>query len=217
MRCRYLVGADGGSSFVRKTLGVGFLGETDATDRSIIADVKAAGPDRDHWPMWTNPGNPSNRVSLCPLPATEYFQFVAPVTTDDVPDLTLESLQAIFEQRSGITGVRLSYLRWATLYRVNVRMADRFRLARVFLAGDAAHVHSPAGGQGLNTGIQDAYNLGWKLGAVLNGAPDSLLDSYEAERLPVAATMLGMTTALHKQGLSSAGPRRRMPRSTSTS
>jgi 2-polyprenyl-6-methoxyphenol hydroxylase-like FAD-dependent oxidoreductase len=200
VRCGYLVGADGGASFVRKALGVGFVGETDATDRSIIADVQAAGPDRDHWHMWTNPGNPANRVALCPLPGTEFFQFVAPVTTDEAPGLTLESLQTIFDQRSGVIGVRLSALRWATVYRVNVRLADRMRVGRVFLAGDAAHVHSPAGGQGLNTGIQDAYNLGWKLGAALGGAPDSLLDSYEAERLPVAAAMLGMTSALHKQG-----------------
>ncbi|QEL16674.1 FAD-dependent monooxygenase [Limnoglobus roseus] len=205
VRCRYLVGADGGASFVRKSMGVSFVGETDATDRSIIADVKAAGPDRDHWHMWTNPGNPANRVSLCPLPGTEYFQFVAPVTTDDVPDLTLEPLQGIFDRRSGVTGVRLTDLRWATVYRVNVRMAERFRVGRVFLAGDAAHVHSPAGGQGLNTGIQDAYNLGWKLGAVLAGASEALLDTYEAERLPVAANLLGITSALHKQGFWSKG------------
>ncbi|OWK37796.1 FAD-dependent oxidoreductase [Fimbriiglobus ruber] len=207
VRCRYLVGADGGPSFVRKAIGIGFAGTTDATDRSIIADVIASGPDRDHWHTWTNPGNPANRVSLCPLPGTDFFQFVAPVTTDDVPALTLESLQAIFDQRSGVSGVRLSDLRWATMYRVNVRLADRFRMGRVFLAGDAAHVHSPAGGQGLNTGVQDAYNLGWKLGAVLRGAPETLLDSYEAERLPVAAHVLGMTSALHKRWANGGTPR----------
>jgi hypothetical protein len=70
----------------------------------------------------------------------------------------------------------------------------------VFLAGDAAHVHPPAGGQGLNTGIQDAYNLGWKLGQVLEGAPATLLDSYEEERLPIAADVLGISTRLYKQG-----------------
>ena len=79
VRCRYLVGADGGASFVRKAVAVPFVGETDATDRSIIADVKAAGPDYDRWHMWINPGTPSNRVSLCPLPGTDVFQFVAPV------------------------------------------------------------------------------------------------------------------------------------------
>jgi hypothetical protein len=77
-------------------------------------------------------------------------------------------------------------------------MVDRYRVGRVFLAGDAAHVHPPAGGQGLNTGIQDAYNLGWKLASVASGGPDSLLDTYEAERLPVAAAVLGMTKRLHQ-------------------
>ena len=78
-------------------------------------------------------------------------------------------------------------------------MVDRYRVGRVFLAGDAAHVHSPAGAMGMNTGIQDAYNLGWKLGAVLNGAKVSFLDSYEEERLPVAASLLGISTRLHQQ------------------
>ena len=75
-------------------------------------------------------------------------------------------------------------------------MVNRYRIGRVFLAGDAAHIHSPAGGQGMNTGIQDAYNLGWKLGLVLHGANASLLDTYEEERLPVAASVLGISTRL---------------------
>ena len=80
-----------------------------------------------------------------------------------------------------------------SLYRVNIRMAERFRVGRVFLAGDAAHVHSPAGGQGLNTGVQDSYNLGWKLAA------ERALDTYEEERLPVAAGVLGLSTRLHQK------------------
>src|ERR1700688_3310821 len=78
-------------------------------------------------------------------------------------------------------------------------MVNRYRVERVFLSGDAAHVHSPAGAMGMNTGIQDAYNLGWKLGAVLNGAKVSLLDTYEEERLPIAACLLGISTRLHQQ------------------
>jgi 2-polyprenyl-6-methoxyphenol hydroxylase-like FAD-dependent oxidoreductase len=207
VRAKYLVGADGGRSFVRKSLGVGFLGESRDQDRSIIADVRTEGPDRDHWHMWTNPSAPSNRVSLCPLPGTNVFQFAAPVTTDTVPVLTLETLQTLFNERSGITDVRLIEVGWTTVYRVNVRLAEQFRVGRVFLAGDAGHVHSPAGGQGLNTGIQDAYNLGWKLAGVLAGAPGSLLDSYESERLPVAAGVLGFTSELHRRGFrSNAGP-----------
>ncbi len=79
---------------------------------------------------------------------------------------------------------------------MNARLAARYRAGRVFLAGDAAHIHPPTGGQGLNTSVQDAYNLGWKLGAVLRGAPDALLDSYQEERRPVAAQMLGLATGL---------------------
>jgi hypothetical protein len=79
---------------------------------------------------------------------------------------------------------------------MNARLADRYRLGRVFLIGDAAHIHPPTGGQGLNTSVQDAYNLGWKLGAVTTGAPDALLDSYEEERRPIAESALGLTTKL---------------------
>jgi hypothetical protein len=77
-------------------------------------------------------------------------------------------------------------------------MVDRYRIGRIFLAGDAAHVHPPTGGQGLNTGVQDAYNLGWKLAHVLRGGPDSLLDTYEAERLPIAAAVLGLSKRLYQ-------------------
>ena len=92
---------------------------------------------------------------------------------------------------------------WASAYSMNARLADRYRLARVFLAGDAAHIHPPTGGQGLNTSVQDSYNLGWKLAAVLDGAPEKLLASYEEERRPIAAGMLGLATRLldeSKQG-----------------
>jgi hypothetical protein len=78
-------------------------------------------------------------------------------------------------------------------------MVDRYRAGRIFLAGDAAHVHSAAGGQGMNTGIQDAYNLGWKLAQVLHGAPDTLLDTYQAERLPVAEGVLATTSRRHRE------------------
>ena len=86
-----------------------------------------------------------------------------------------------------------------SLWRANVRMVDRYRSGRLFLAGDAAHVHSPAGGQGMNTGIQDAYNLSWKLAAVWRGADAALLDTYQEERLPVARALLGLSSTLHAQ------------------
>ena len=88
----------------------------------------------------------------------------------------------------------LSDLRWSSIFRISLRLADSYRVGRVFLAGDAAHIHPPTGGQGMNTGIQDAWNLGWKLAAVLRGGVDAgLLDSYEAERRPVGAAVLERT------------------------
>jgi hypothetical protein len=100
------------------------------------------------------------------------------------------------KDRTGRSDVHVAGVSWASAYTMNARLADRYRVGRVFLAGDAAHTHPPTGGQGLNTSVQDAYNLGWKLAAVLAGAPDDLLDTYEAERRPVAAAMLQLSTAL---------------------
>jgi hypothetical protein len=93
--------------------------------------------------------------------------------------------------------LRLHGLTWASVFRPNIRIVEHYRSGRVLLAGDAAHVHPPAGAQGLNTGVQDSYNVGWKLGQVLAGAPDALLDTYETERLPVAARVLGVSTQLY--------------------
>jgi 2-polyprenyl-6-methoxyphenol hydroxylase-like FAD-dependent oxidoreductase len=197
VRAGYLVGADGGRSFVRRALGVGFEGETYETDRVLIGDVRADGLDREHWHAWGT--GRDDAVALCPLPGTQSFQFTAPV--DGVPDLSVQTVQEIFNERAGRSGVRLHDASWLSLYRANVRMVDRYRVGRVFLAGDAAHVHSPAGGQGMNTGIQDAYNLGWKLGQVLAGAPEELLDTYEEERLPIAAWVLGVASKYHAEAV----------------
>jgi hypothetical protein len=131
------------------------------------------------------------------LPHSDHYQLVAAVTPEDAENPTLETVQRLLAERTGRTDVRLHDLRWISMYRINVRMVDRFRVGRVFLAGDAAHVHSSASGQGLNTSVQDAYNLGWKLAGVINGAPHELLDTYEAERMPVAAQVLGLSSAMH--------------------
>ena len=189
VRAAYLVGADGGRSLVRKRLGIGFAGETYETERMLIADVRTDDLDRDHWHLWTDPEARTLRAGLCPLPGTDVFQLTAPLTGPDTPELSFETFQRI---ASEVAGVRLREVGWMSLYRVNIRMAERFRDRRVFLAGDAAHVHSPAGGQGLNTGVQDAYNLGWKLAA------GRALDTYEEERLPVAAGVLGLSTRLYR-------------------
>lgn len=194
---RYLVAADGGRSTVRRQLGVGFAGETYDTERMLIADVRLTGLDRDHWHVWPGGQADSLRLGLCPLPGTEDFQLTAPVaespseTTQE--SFSLASLQRLVDDVT--SGVELTHVGWTSLFRANIRMVDRYRVGDVFLAGDAAHVHSPAGGQGLNTGIQDTYNLGWKLAS----GDDVLLDTYEAERLPVAAGVLGISTRLHQR------------------
>jgi 2-polyprenyl-6-methoxyphenol hydroxylase-like FAD-dependent oxidoreductase len=197
VRSKYLIAADGGHSFVRKSLNVGFEGETWKEERLLTGDVCVDGLDRDHWHFW--PKHKDGFVALCPLRCTEMFQFQAQVLAREEREPSLETFQRIIDERTGRTDLKLYGATWLSLYRANVRMVDRYRVGRVFLAGDAAHVHSPAGGMGMNTGIQDAYNIGWKLGAVLNGAKASLLDSYEEERLPIAASLLGISTRLHQQ------------------
>jgi 2-polyprenyl-6-methoxyphenol hydroxylase-like FAD-dependent oxidoreductase len=193
----YVVAADGGKSFTRKHLNVGFEGETWKDERMLVGDVQVDVLDRDHWHSW--PKHPDGWVALCPLPSTDAFQFQAQIPPDEPDEPSLERFQQIIDERTGRSDIKLYNATWLSLYRANVRMVDRFRVGRIFLAGDAAHVHSPAGGQGMNTGIQDGYNLGWKLAAVLKGAPSSLLDTYEEERLPIAAWLLGVTSKLHKQ------------------
>ncbi len=201
----YLVGADGGRSTVRKVSGVEFLGGALTEERIVVGDVRATGLGGRCCHLLTRDGDQSKRFSLWNLPGSEHYQLVVTMAPgEEPPALTLHGMQTVLDERSGRRDVVLSDLRWISLYRVNLLMAQRFRMGRVFLAGDAAHVHSPAGGQGVNTGVQDAYNLGWKLAAVLAGAPDQLLDSYEAERMPVAADVLRLSGALHRQGFGSA-------------
>jgi 2-polyprenyl-6-methoxyphenol hydroxylase-like FAD-dependent oxidoreductase len=193
IRVGYLVGADGGRSTVRKQLRVGFAGETYETERMLVGDVAVDGLDREHWHAWGRPGDAGLWLALCPLPGTDSFQFMATVAVEESPELNAATVRRLVGEATGDPRIRPHEPTWLSLYRPNIRMADRFRVGRVFLAGDAAHVHSPAGGQGLNTGIQDAYNLGWKLAT----GSDAVLDSYEEERLPVAADVLGLSTRLH--------------------
>lgn len=191
---RYLVGSDGGRSFVRGALGIAFPGRTLGV-RAVVADVHLAGLDREAWHQF-NEGSMERMLSLCPLAGTDMFQLQAPIPLEGEVDLSAAGLNAMLAERTGRGGVAIESVAWASAYAMNARLADRYREGRVVLAGDAAHIHPPTGGQGLNTSIQDAYNLGWKLAAVLGGAPAALLDSYEAERRPVAAGMLGLSTRL---------------------
>lgn len=197
---RYVVGADGGRSRTRSWAGLPLVGETYDRQRWYLGDVVTDGLDRSRVHIW-----PSDQgmLGLTPLPGTGAWQLQAPIPADveDPPAPSLELYQAMLDDRAGEGVVRLAEASWLSIYRVNVRMVPSYRSGRVFLAGDAAHVHSPAGGQGMNTGIQDAYNLGWKLAAVLGGAAPSLLDTYSEERVPVALAVLGDSTQKMHQTL----------------
>jgi 2-polyprenyl-6-methoxyphenol hydroxylase-like FAD-dependent oxidoreductase len=208
---RWLVGCDGGHSIVREQAGIAFVGETREEVRMIVADAGVDGLDRDVWPIWQHE---EGLVSLCPLPSTDVFQYQAVLASGQDPELSLANMQAILERRTGRTDIRLDKPEWSSLWRANIRLVDRYREGRVFLAGDAAHIHSPAGGQGMNTGIQDAHNLSWKLAAVANGASPALLDSYQAERRPVAAGVLALSNARLEQALEHKDIRARRDAST---
>ncbi|SDH86271.1 FAD-dependent oxidoreductase [Paraburkholderia phenazinium] len=194
LRVRWLVGADGGRSLVRHTLGIDFPGKTLGV-RAVVADVVLTGLTRDVWHRFGD-GDMTRQISLCPLAGTAMFQIPGPVPSDGDIDLSAEGLNALVAERTGRDDIGIQSVSWSSVYTMNARLADRYRVERVFLVGDAAHIHPPTGGQGLNTSAQDAYNLGWKLAAVANGAPDCLLDSYEEERRPIAAAMLGLATKL---------------------
>jgi len=194
LRVRYLVGADGGRSFVRHALAIDFPGKT-LPVRAIVADLVLEGLSRDAWRRW---GSDLGQLSLCPLAGTDLIQLQAPVSLDADADISDAEIAAMVAERTGRSDLVVKAVVWRSVYSMSARLADRYRVGRVFLAGDAAHIHPPTGGQGLNTSVQDAYNLGWKLAAVLGGAPEGLLDSYEAERRPIAAEMLGLTTTLLK-------------------
>ncbi|GCB46515.1 hypothetical protein SNL152K_3813 [Streptomyces sp. NL15-2K] len=202
VRARYAVAADGGRSAVRRAVGIGMTGETVDPNPMLVADVRISGLDRDNWHIFP-PGGPDGEsegfLAICPLAGTEDFQAVAQFPAGTSVDLSLDGIRKVVAARSHLAPDDVTEVRWASDFRPRAALADRFRAGRVFLAGDAAHVHSPAGGQGLNTSVQDAYNLGWKLGAVLrDGADPALLDTYEEERRRVAADMLGLSTSVHR-------------------
>lgn len=194
LHVRWLVGADGGRSVVRHVLEVGFPGKTLGV-RALVADVVLTGVSRDCWHRFGE-GDMQRQIALCPLAGTDLFQIQGPIPPDVDIDFSAEGLTAIIAQRTGRHDIHVHAVSWASAYSMNARLADRYRVGRVLLVGDAAHIHPPTGGQGLNTSVQDACNLGWKLAAVVQGAPDALLDSYEEERRPVAASVLGLATKL---------------------
>lgn len=201
---RYLVGADGGSSRVRKMAGIDFSGSTDEADRILIVDAAVdGGLSRNYWHVWPGPG--ARFIGACPLPHSELFQWMIRLAPDEEPPTTAEEITARVRSTTHNKRLTLRNIAWQSVFRPNIRLAENYRRGPVLLAGDAAHVHTPAGAQGMNTGIGDAYNLGWKLAQVIAGADDALLDTYEAERQPIAAGVLGLSTKKY-EGLGKLDP-----------
>jgi 2-polyprenyl-6-methoxyphenol hydroxylase-like FAD-dependent oxidoreductase len=183
----YVVGCDGAHSTTRRLIGLSFHGSVDETAKySQVGDVRIEGLAPNVAHRWNDPRR--GMLLLSPFKDTDLWQFqVLPADgAPKLPEPSLETFRRVFDEWAGLPGVRLLDARTASKFRINEHIADHYRAGRVFLAGDAAHVYSPAGGQGMTTGIQDAYNLGWKLAAALAGVPTDLLDTYEAERRPVA-------------------------------
>ena len=191
VRARYAVGADGIRSIVRQQAGIDFEGSV-YDESFVLADVKLAGdaPHDEVILYWATAG----LTVVAPLPDGTY-RVVAPVA--DAPEApSAEFVQQILDTRVGAHRLEVTAVVWGSRFRVHHRVADTFRAGRLLLAGDAAHVHSPAGGQGMNLGIQDAVALAHALAAVLDGAPDSLLDEYSGTRRPIAKDVVAMTHRL---------------------
>jgi 2-polyprenyl-6-methoxyphenol hydroxylase-like FAD-dependent oxidoreductase len=199
-RARYLVGADGSRGVVRSAVGVSFASEAIDPHPMITADVVIPELEPTHWHMWDQAEG--GALWLGPLAQMKNaFQLYAKFEKE-IPELSVESLRRLVKQRTGRPELNVTEVYFASPFGSRSGMARHFQIGRVFLAGDAAHVHPPAGGQGMNTSVQDAYNLGWKLGHVLrHGAPPALLDTYEEERLPVAASLLEFVGQMHKDWL----------------
>ncbi|THH07808.1 hypothetical protein EW145_g3128 [Phellinidium pouzarii] len=201
----YVIGADGGHSSVRRLIGLHFLGETHEKDQLMNADVDLKGiegngngvhifGDQKGFFVYFMSTNVLERYQL--LIGGPKYEGIA----SECDAAGLDDLQAIVVKITGRSDLQLTQIHSKSNWRFNVRMVDHFQKGRVFVAGDAAHVHSPMGGQGLNSGIQDSFNLAWKLALVISGsASPALLASYEEERLPVIGDMLFETTKLHRK------------------
>jgi 2-polyprenyl-6-methoxyphenol hydroxylase-like FAD-dependent oxidoreductase len=195
LRCAYVVGCDGAHSRVRKAAGFDFGGAQYEQD-FVLADVHI------DWPA--PPEELSflfgKQLTVVVFPLPHGVSRIVAIRSDGAPvpegEPTLEEVEPLLQAASPWPA-KISQPRWITRFRLHHRGVDHYRRGRLFVAGDAAHIHSPAGGQGMNTGIQDAINLGWKLARVTAGrSPQRLLDSYDEERRPVGERLLRSTDRL---------------------
>ncbi|MDX2167731.1 MAG: FAD-dependent monooxygenase, partial [Deltaproteobacteria bacterium] len=198
-RVDWLIGCDGAHSTVRHALGLAFAGAAENNDW-ILADVRIAGDlPRDEVRIFLHPDGVLATFPLLPN-RTRLIIDLGPQRGPTPPEPTLAEVQALLDRRAPL-GLRAHDPEWLSGFRINERQVPTYRIGRVFLAGDAAHIHSPAGGQGMNTGMHDAFNLAWKLALVQRGrARESLLDSYHAERHPIGAMIVRGAGAVTRMG-----------------
>jgi 2-polyprenyl-6-methoxyphenol hydroxylase-like FAD-dependent oxidoreductase len=187
----YIAGCDGSRSTVRETIGMGFPGGT-YRQLFYVADVEAAGRALDgelHADL-----DEADFLAVFPLAGEGRARLIGTVRDERADRADTLTFEGVSDQAINHLKVDVRNVNWFSTYHVHHRVTEHFRKGRAFLLGDAAHIHSPAGGQGMNTGIGDAINLAWKLAAVLAGdAPDKLLDSYEAERIGFAQRLVATT------------------------
>ena len=202
--CGYLVGCDGSHSLVRKGVGLEFAGAA-YQQNWLLADVTLEPRlDPEFMHLFACPTGP---ILFFPLPE-RVWRIVAmrPGTASDAAQAKLEEILGLLEMNQ-LSHLRPHHPLWVAGFSIHHRRVDHVRRGRVFLCGDAAHIHSPAGGQGMNTGLGDAMNLGWKLALAVKGSgTETLLDSYETERIPVIAGVLELTDRLTRVMTAKAGP-----------
>ncbi|KAI0742772.1 FAD binding domain-containing protein [Daedaleopsis nitida] len=196
-RFAYAIGADGAKGFTRKAIGATFEGQTKDDDGQVWADTEIDGLSSEYWRLWAQPGHFT--ISIRPKPEPGHFhvgifgQNFDPVHLTD-PAKFIDFVHARTERKDFV----FKHISALTYWKPKMRMVNKFGEGRVFIAGDAAHVHSPTGGQGLNTSIQDSLNLAWKLALAYKGlASPELLTTYQVERIPVVTYMLMATSNLY--------------------
>ncbi|MBW8698085.1 Anhydrotetracycline monooxygenase [Streptomyces sp. MBT84] len=206
LRSRYLVGCDGVRSTVRKLLGVGFPGEP-SRSHTLMGEMEVGVSPEEIAAEVSEIHKTNGRLWLRPVGIGVYSVVVPAANVGDrAQPPTLEDFRQQLRTIAG-TDFGVHSPRWLSRFGDATRLAERYRVGRVLLAGDAAHIHPPTGGQGVNLGVQDAFNLGWKLAAQIRGwAPDTLLDTYHAERRPVAEDVLDNTRAQMELHSTEPGP-----------
>ena len=204
VRADWVVGADGAHSAVRQAAGIGFPGAPLA-ERFLLADVHAdLDRPRDTTVAWLRG---AEMLALFPLPGDDLWRLMAPAPQDYPVDGGADDLMSYLQTRlASEVGGTVRSAQWTSSFRIQRRLATTYRRGRVLLAGDAAHIHSPLGGQGMNTGLGDAENLAWKLALVCSGRADAgLLDTYGAERRPIARQVLRATSGVTVGALGNGG------------